>query len=247
MPLSSSQLNPAILEARQLHKVYGLGDAQTIALRGVDLTLRSGEYLAIMGPSGSGKSTLLHLIGGVEPPTSGEVLLEGAAFSTLDDDRRSIIRRRRIGFVFQRINLLPTLSAQENVALPLLLDQQPRGAALQRAAAALESVNMGHRKKHLPHMMSGGERQRVAIARALVIEPALILADEPTGALDTAMGKEILKLLRASVDQRRSLIIVTHDPQVAAEADRMVVVRDGAILPSVSALMLDPVTSRGVG
>ena len=182
-----------------------------------------------MGPSGSGKSTLLHLIGGVEPPTSGEVLLEGAAFSTLDDDRRSIIRRRRIGFVFQRINLLPTLTAQENVALPLLLDGQPRGAAMQKALAALQSVNMEHRKKHLPHAMSGGEKQRVAIARALVIEPAMILADEPTGALDSAMGREIMKQLRATVDARRTIVVVTHDPQVAAEADRCLVVRDGLI------------------
>jgi putative ABC transport system ATP-binding protein len=224
---------PPILEARQLRKTYGSGDVRTEALRGVDLTLRCGEFLAIMGPSGSGKSTLLHLIGGVEPPTSGEVLLEGAAFSALDDDRRSILRRRRIGFVFQRINLLPTLTAQENVALPLLLDGQSRGAAMQKALVALQSVNMEHRKKHLPYAMSGGEKQRVAIARALVIEPAMILADEPTGALDSAMGREIMKQLRASVDDRRTIVVVTHDPQVAAEADRCLIVRDG-LIPSAS-------------
>jgi putative ABC transport system ATP-binding protein len=205
-------------------------------LRGIDLCVRRGEFLAIMGPSGSGKSTLLHLIGGVEPPTSGSVFLDGAAFSELDDDQRSTIRRRRIGFVFQNINLLPTLSAQENVALPLLIDGQPRGTALQKALAALKAVKIEHRKKHLPHAMSGGEKQRVAIARALVIDPLLILADEPTGALDSVMGRDILKQLRALVDDRRAMVIVTHDAQIAAQADRCLVVRDGLIQTNPSLL-----------
>jgi putative ABC transport system ATP-binding protein len=244
MPFNQPKTSPPVLSARQLRKVYGSGEAQTEALHNVDLKLQSGEFLAIMGPSGSGKSTLLHLLGGVDTPTSGVVQLEGVAFSELNDEQRSLIRRRRIGFVFQRINLLPTLSAQENVALPLLLDQHPRGSAMQRALAALELVKMAHRKGHLPNELSGGERQRVAIARALAIEPAMILADEPTGALDSVMGREIMKLLRSVMNRERSMVIVTHDPQVAAEADRCLVVRDGTIQtdssasPAIAALSL---------
>jgi len=218
-----------VLEARQLRKTFGSGSAQMEALRGVDLEILRGELLAIMGPSGSGKSTLLHLIGGVEKPTSGDIVLEGARISDLDDDQRSLIRRRRIGFVFQRINLLPNLSALENVALPLLIDGQPRAAAMQRARAVMDVVNIGHRQTSLPSTMSGGEQQRVAIARALVIEPALVLADEPTGALDRATGRLILAQLRALVDQGRTVVVVTHDPEVAAQADRCLEVRDGLI------------------
>ena len=226
-----------VLEARQLRKTFGSGSAQVEALRGVDLEILRGELLAIMGPSGSGKSTLLHLIGGVEKPTSGEIVLEGTRISDLDDDQRSLIRRRRIGFVFQRINLLPNLSAMENVALPLLIDGQPRGAAFERAKAVMEVVGIGHRQASLPSTMSGGEQQRVAIARALVIEPALVLADEPTGALDRATGRLILAQLRALVDQGRTVVVVTHDPEVAAEADRCVEVRDGLIESSAPSLI----------
>jgi putative ABC transport system ATP-binding protein len=234
MILTDEPILQPILEARRLRKVYGSGEAQTEALRGVDLLLRRGEFLAIMGPSGSGKSTLLHLIGGVEPPTSGEIILQGKEFSTLSDDERSMIRRRRIGFVFQRINLLPTLSALENVALPLLIDRQPRGEAMQKALVALESVKIAHRRSHLPSAMSGGERQRVAIARALVVDPVMILADEPTGALDSAMGQEIMSQLRASMNINRTIVVVTHDPLVAAQADRCIVVRDGLIRSATS-------------
>ncbi len=186
-----------VLEAKRLCKVFGGGATRVTALWEVDLQVRRGELLAIMGPSGSGKSTLLHLLGGVEPPTSGEVFLEGEAFGSLNDEQRSLIRRRRVGFVFQKINLLPILSAAENVALPLLIDGTPRAAAMARAAEALELVRVAERASHLPAEMSGGEQQRVGIARALVINPAVILADEPTGAIDRATGKHILAELRA--------------------------------------------------
>ena len=234
MPLSTKKATCErcpirVLEARRLCKVFGEGATQVTALWEVDLQLRRGELLAIMGPSGSGKSTLLHLLGGVEPPTSGEVLLEGAAFGSLNDEQRSLIRRRRIGFVFQRINLLPTLSAVENVALPLLIDGTPRAAALARAEQALELAMVAERAAHLPSMMSGGEQQRVAIARALVINPAVILADEPTGSLDRATGKRILAELRACADRGQTIVVITHDPEVAADADRRLSVRDGRL------------------
>ncbi len=234
MPLSNPQATcerypMAVLEARRLCKVFGVGATQVTALWEVDLQLRRGELLAIVGPSGSGKSTLLHLLGGVEPPTSGEVLLEGTAFGSLDDEQRSQIRRRRIGFVFQKINLLPTLSAVENVALPLLIDGIPRAEALARAQQALELAKMAERASHLPGEMSGGEQQRVGIARALVINPAVILADEPTGALDRATGKHIFAELRDCAERGRSVIVVTHDLAIAADANRCLTVCDGRL------------------
>jgi putative ABC transport system ATP-binding protein len=222
-----------ILKATQLFKTYGSGAAQTEALRGVDIQVYRREFLAIIGPSGSGKSTLLHLIGAIEPPTSGEILFQDQLLSAMNDDERSLIRRRCFGFVFQRINLLPTLSALENVALPLLIDNEPRATALQKAQAALEMAGIAHRSKHLPSAMSGGEQQRVAIARALVIQPALILADEPTGALDRVTGKKIVAELRACVDEGRAVVVVTHDPEIADLADRKIVVCDGLIQQTV--------------
>ena len=218
-----------VLEARDVGKVFGRGDVQVTALAGVSLQVCMGELLAIVGPSGSGKSTLLHLLGGLDSPTSGEVLLEGRQFGALDDEQRSQVRRRRIGFVFQKINLLPTVNAVENAALPLLIDGVAHGEAMARAAAALEQVGMQHRSGHFPATLSGGEQQRVAIARALVIDPAVILADEPTGALDRANGQRIVQLLRSCVEKGRSVVIVTHDPEVAAQADRGVIVCDGRI------------------
>lgn len=218
-----------ILKGTGLRKTYGSGDARTEALRGVDLQVYRGEFLAIIGPSGSGKSTLLHLIGGIEPPTSGEIQFQDTLLSAMDDDQRSLVRRRCFGFVFQRINLLPTLSALENVALPLLIDNVPRATALQKALEALELAEIAHRSDHLPSAMSGGEQQRVAIARAMVIQPALILADEPTGALDRATGQKIVAQLRDSVNSGRAVVVVTHDPEIAEQADRCVVVCDGLI------------------
>lgn len=221
-----------VLEARQVRKVYGSGSTEVEALAGVDLSVRRGELLSIMGPSGSGKSTLLHLLGGLEPPTTGEVLIEGIEFGSLDDERRSEMRRRRIGFVFQKINLLPTLNSLENVSLPLLIDGCDQRSCEERAREALESVGMAARAGHLPSAMSGGEQQRVAIARALVIHPAVILADEPTGALDRANGQLVLQLLRSCVTQGQTVVLVTHDADIAAQADRGVVVRDGRLQSS---------------
>ena len=219
-----------LLETLALKKTYGSGDLRVEALRGIDLKVEAGEFLAIMGPSGSGKSTLLHLLGGVDRPVSGQVLLEGADLAALSDDERTILRRRRIGFIFQSFNLLPTLSAEENVALPLELGGTPTPKARVRAEAVLDMVGMLPRRTHLPNMLSGGEQQRVAIARALAIEPALLLADEPTGNLDTANGRQVTALLRQLVNQRRqTIVMVTHDPQVAAHADRLVCLRDGLI------------------
>jgi putative ABC transport system ATP-binding protein len=220
----------ALLETRELKKTYGSGDLCVDALRGVDLKVEAGEFLAIMGPSGSGKSTLLHLLGGVDRPSGGQVLLEGADLTVLSDDARTILRRRRIGFIFQSFNLLPTLTAEENVSLPLELGGEAATKARARAEAVLELVGMSLRRRHLPGMLSGGEQQRVAIARALAIEPALLLADEPTGNLDTANGRQVTTLLRRLVDeQRQTIVMVTHDRNVAAHADRLVCVRDGLI------------------
>jgi putative ABC transport system ATP-binding protein len=183
-----------------------------------------------MGPSGCGKSTLLHVLGGIEPPTAGQVILDGTELGSLNDTARSILRRRRIGFVFQRINLLPTLNAVENVALPLRIDGVRKSAAITRAKAALERTAIGHRHSHFPHEMSGGEQQRVAIARALVIEPAVIFADEPTGALDSHNAQRILELLTNCASAGQTIVMVTHDPQMARQASRILMMQDGHIV-----------------
>jgi putative ABC transport system ATP-binding protein len=219
-----------VLEARSVRKVYGEGEARVEALRGVDLAVRPGEMLAIMGRSGSGKSTLLCMLGGIDTPTSGEVYLEGVNLATLSDDQRTIMRRQRLGFVFQSFNLLPILTAEENVALPLELDGVPSAEAKRRAVAMLDLVGMAGRRDHIPSTLSGGEQQRVAIARSLVIEPALLLADEPTGNLDSVNGQRVINMLRNLVDQRQqTIVLVTHDPVVAARADRVVHLLDGLI------------------
>jgi putative ABC transport system ATP-binding protein len=220
----------AVLETRALTKTYGSGELRVEALRGVDLTIERGEFLAIMGPSGSGKSTLLHLLGGVDTPSGGQVLLEGVDLASLSDDQRTIMRRQRIGFVFQTFNLLPTISAKRNVSLPLELDAAATDEAQKRAQASLELVGMEHRGSHFPSALSGGEQQRVAIARALVIKPALLLADEPTGNLDSTNGRQVTALLRKLVDEHgQTIVMVTHDRGVAAHADRLVYLRDGLI------------------
>jgi putative ABC transport system ATP-binding protein len=219
-----------VLEARDLRKSFGEGEAAVEALRGVNIGVQPGEMLAIMGRSGSGKSTMLTLLGGVDVPTSGQVLLEGTDLASLDDDGRTLIRRRRIGFVFQAFNLLPILTAEENVALPLELDGVPTAQAHERAAKMLELVGLGARRDHLPGKMSGGEQQRVAIARALVIEPAIVLADEPTGNLDSANSKRITRVLRELVDQHgQTIVMVTHDAAVAEQADRVIYLLDGQV------------------
>jgi putative ABC transport system ATP-binding protein len=218
-----------VLETRGLRKNYGAeGEVCVHALRGIDLQVRKGELLAIMGPSGSGKSTLLHILGGVETPSSGQVLLEGVDLATLTDDQRTIMRRQRMGFIFQSFNLLPAFTAEENVALPLELGGTSSREARRRAGESLHLVGMSHRRDHVPAAMSGGEQQRVAIARALVMKPALLLADEPTGNLDSANGRQVTALLRRlATHDMQTIVMVTHDSNVAAQADRLVRLRDG--------------------
>jgi putative ABC transport system ATP-binding protein len=216
-----------MLTLQDVTKTYPQGGRMVQALRGVSLCIRGGEFVAIMGPSGSGKSTLLHLLGALDVPTSGSVHFAGRDLRALSERRRSLLRRGRIGFVFQSFNLLPTLTAAENVALPLLLAGACRSRP--RALAALERMGLARRADHFPAQMSGGEMQRVAIARALVGDPDLILCDEPTGNLDSANAREILLLLRGLPDGRRTVVMVTHDVQAAAHGDRTVHLRDGRL------------------
>ena len=220
----------AILEATGLRKQYRLGEHTVDALSGVDFVVGKGEFIAIMGPSGSGKSTLLHLLGGLDRPTDGEITLAGLRLSLLDDDRATLARRRNVGFVFQFFNLLPTLSAEENITLPLIIDGQNPRAHQGRVDALLKMVGLTDRRRHKPDQLSGGEQQRVAIARALVTEPAIILADEPTGNLDSRTGTAIMDLLRRSCDEfRQTIVVITHDPRAAVYADRVVFLRDGHV------------------
>jgi putative ABC transport system ATP-binding protein len=220
----------AMMELRDVTKHYPQGRRIVKALNGVSLTVQAGEFVSIMGPSGSGKSTLMHLLGALDSPSSGEVYFQGRALHTLPDRELSLLRRSRIGFVFQFFNLLPTLTAVENVALPLLLAGQRRARALEPAYAGLEQVGLLERAAHFPDEMSGGEMQRVAIARALISEPVAVLCDEPTGNLDSANSAEILKLLRNLPEPgRRSVVMVTHDPEAASYGDRVVHIRDGLV------------------
>ena len=218
---------PAPLEARGLSRRFLQGATEIRAVDGVDLTVETGELVAIMGPSGSGKSTLLHLLGGIDSPDGGEIRLEGRDISALAPQELALVRRRRLGFLLQFFSLLPTLTALENVAFPLLLDGV--SDATRRAQLALAHVEMDGRASHRPSQLSGGEQQRVALARALVIEPAIILADEPTGNLDSVSGREILALLRDAADSGQSVVIVTHDPMAAEQADRIVRMADGRV------------------
>jgi putative ABC transport system ATP-binding protein len=219
-----------MMRLQGVSKTYRQGMRTVNALRGVSLTIEAGEFVSIMGPSGSGKSTLMHMLGALDTPTAGEVWFQGRGLHTLGDAELALLRRTRIGFVFQFFNLLPTLTAVENVALPLLLAGQRRGLALGPARAGLDRVGLRERADHFPDQLSGGEMQRVAIARALVIEPEAVLCDEPTGNLDSANSAEILKLLRSLPEAgRRSVVMVTHDAQAAAYGDRIVHIKDGLI------------------
>jgi putative ABC transport system ATP-binding protein len=222
---------PTILETRDLHKHYRMGAVTVEALRGVDFVVEAGEFVAIMGPSGSGKSTFLHLLGGLDTPTGGDILLNGRSVAGLGDDALTLVRRRELGFIFQFFNLLPTLSAADNVALPLLIDGQDPAAHAERVHSLLDLVGLGDRADHKPDQLSGGQQQRVAIARALVMKPAIVLADEPTGNLDSHATKDILLLLRRAADEHgQTIIMVTHDPRAATYADRVVYLKDGAIV-----------------
>ncbi|MFM7148877.1 MAG: ABC transporter ATP-binding protein [Gemmataceae bacterium] len=219
-----------MMELRDVTKVYQQGRRQVNAVRGVDLTIEAGEFVSIMGPSGSGKSTLMHLLGGLDTPTTGQAFFQNKDLAALSDRDRSLLRRSRIGFIFQFFNLLPTLTACENVALPLFLAGHSRGKALISARASLDQVGLSHREEHFPDEMSGGEMQRVAVARALVTEPDAILCDEPTGNLDSANSEEILRLLRSLPEPgKRSVVMVTHDRNAANYGDRLVIIRDGLI------------------
>ena len=220
-----------ILDVVDLRRDYRLGGETVHALRGVSFSVEAGAVVTVTGPSGSGKSTLLHLLGGLDVPTSGSVHLDGADLGTLPDDELTSLRRRRIGFIFQFFNLLPTMTAWENVALPRLLDGKRLNAVRPRAVELLERVGLGARVEHKPGQLSGGEMQRVAIARALVADPVLLLADEPTGNLDTRSGQAVLELLRSTVDEgQRSLVMVTHDARAAAMGDRVLMLEDGALV-----------------
>ena len=219
-----------MLELRDAGKVYRQGRREVHAVRGVSLTVRPGEIVALVGPSGSGKSTLLHLLGGLDRPTTGAALFDGRDLATFTDDELTLLRRDRIGHVFQFFNLLPTLTAAENVALPLLLGGTSRDEAMSRAAEGLAAVGLADRTDHLPDEMSGGEQQRAAVARALAVRPRVLLADEPTGNLDSASGGEVLEVLRSmTASGERSVVMVTHDERAAAIGDRVVRLRDGRI------------------
>ena len=219
-----------MIELQDATKTYTQGTRTVQAVRGVSLTVRSGEFVTIMGPSGSGKSTLMHLMGALDTPSGGRAVFQGQDLQSMSDRQRSLLRRNSIGFVFQAFNLLPTLTAAENVALPLLLGGTARRAALDRARDCLDKVNLGHRADHFQDVLSGGERQRVAVARALVADPEAVLCDEPTGNLDTTTSREILSLLAKLPEPgKRAVIMVTHDPAGAAYGTRLVKIRDGLL------------------
>ena len=221
----------SLVQTENLTKVYGTGDTAVVALDHVNLNVDAGELVAVMGPSGCGKSTLLHLVGGLDRPTEGRVMVGGKALADLPDAALTELRRRKIGFIFQFYNLIPVLNATENVALPLVLDGVNGKAAKARSRDWLLKVGLGDRLASRPDQLSGGQQQRVAIARALVAEPALVLADEPTGNLDSHASDEIAALLRQVVDEwGRSVVMVTHDRHIAAYADRIVFLRDGRIV-----------------
>jgi len=227
-------MTKVVLEAKGLQKKYQMGEVVVEALSGLDFQVNKGEFIAIMGPSGSGKSTLLHLLGGLDTPSDGEITLAGQQLSILNDKQITLVRRHNIGFVFQFFNLLPTLTAEENIALPLVIDGRNLQEYQARIDRLLELVGLSDRRQHKPDQLSGGEQQRVALARALVTEPAIILADEPTGNLDSKTGTAIMNLLKRScVELDQALVAVTHDARAATYADRVVFLQDGNIVREI--------------
>ncbi|MFA9467612.1 MULTISPECIES: ABC transporter ATP-binding protein [unclassified Streptococcus] len=221
--------NKQLISLHQITKSYRNGDEALQVLKGIDLTVEEGEFLAIMGPSGSGKSTLMNIIGLLDRPTSGEYELNGTQVDDLTEKEQSQVRNQEIGFVFQQFFLLAKLDALQNVELPLIYAGVPSSKRQELALSYLEKVELGNRVKHLPSELSGGQKQRVAIARALVNNPSIILADEPTGALDTKTGEQIMALLTALNNEGKTIVMVTHEPEIAAYAKRVIVLRDGEI------------------
>jgi putative ABC transport system ATP-binding protein len=218
-----------MIEVKNASKMYQQGNQEVYALRDVSLSIKKGEFLSIMGPSGSGKSTLLNLIGGLDQPTGGEIFIDGKPLHGLSDKALTLIRRRRVGFIFQFFNLLPVLTAIENVCLTPLLDGVPYHEIRLKAAELLRKVGLGARIEHRPEQLSGGEMQRVAIARALVTNPAVLLADEPTGNLDSHTSEDIFMLLKSLNEQGQTIVMVTHDPRAAAYGSRIITLKDGAM------------------
>ncbi len=219
-----------LLEAKGIEKIYKMGKAEVMALKGINMKVKKGEYISIMGASGSGKSTLLHVLGALLRPNKGEVYLKGKAFSEMDDDELAIIRGRTIGFVFQTFNLMPHLTALENVALPLWICDVSETERIERAKKALKEVELEDRMYHRPNELSGGQRQRVAIARAIVVNPDIIVADEPTGNLDSRTGEKILEIIEGQNKKGKTVIMVTHEEEIGKRAKRKIKLKDGKIL-----------------
>lgn len=223
-----------VLQANEVIKQYQMGEVTVRALDDVTFTVEKGEFVAVMGPSGSGKSTLLHLLGGLDEPSQGEITLAGHPISTLSDDEVTVVRRRQVGFIFQFFNLVPTLTAAENVALPLLIDGKNVEQHQDKVRRLLEMVGLGDRMEHKPDQMSGGQQQRVAIARAFVNDPEIVLADEPTGNLDSKSGTAVLQLLRRFCDElSQTIVMVSHDPRAASYANQVVFLKDGRVIQTL--------------
>lgn len=227
--IPKAESREVMIRTSELWKTYVMGDEEIHALRGVSFEIKRGEYVAIIGPSGSGKSTLMNMIGCLDSPSKGEYWLNGKMVSQMDDDELAYIRNKEIGFVFQTFNLLPRASALHNVELPLIYNGTPANKRIEMAKKALESVELGHRMTHKPNELSGGQRQRVAIARALVNNPSIILADEPTGNLDSKTSVEIMNLLERLHERGNTIILVTHEPDIASHAHRVLTILDGQI------------------
>ncbi len=226
----SKQNSPYIVEIKDMYKIYKMGDNEVRALDGVNLQIKPHEFVAIIGPSGSGKSTLMNMIGCLDTPTSGEYFIDGFEVSTLDEDRQAAIRNKEIGFIFQQYNLLQKLTVEENVELPLIYAGVPQAKRREMTKVALERVGLYDRRAHKPTELSGGQQQRASIARALAARPPIILADEPTGALDSKTGTEVLNMLKELHKEGKTVILITHDNKIAHEAERIVRIMDGKIV-----------------